>query len=350
MCVAAFSRLSGGGGYEMMTQLDERKQNDPSGVLRMKKSWIMAGLACAAGLWTAGCDWEGSSSEQSISDRYNWVNFSGVYRAASGGILITDYTIVGTEETGGVTNRVTNEAIGTAEAMQTVFSGSFRNGNIVPGSVQVVVGGFVLADGGASGDDGAGSGELSGSGKTGTISYASGAWSVDLEGDVVPAGTTLRGRYSYTRSSTPGTGGAGSGVSGRPILTLAASQNGNSLSLLDNNGATYSGKISSIRSTGGVSQNIPGTATNPADGDTVTANFEVSGRSAAGVSVRLVGTFSGLVELVQQQSTGGMQTSQPAQVRVLNRQVSGTWIEPGRTGDVNGVSGPQETTTVGPTL
>jgi hypothetical protein len=303
----------------------------------MKKIWIMAGLACVAGLWTAGCDWESSGSDNSISDRYNWVNFSGVYRAASGGVLITDYTIVGTAESG-VTNRVTNEAIGTAEAMQTVFSGAFRNGNVLPGSAQVVVGGFVLADDGSGG--------LAGAGKTGAISYESGAWSVDLAGDVVPAGTTLRGRYSYFRSPSSGIGGPGSGVSGRPIFSLAAAQSGNRLSFTDNNGAVYSGKISSIRTTGGVSQNIPGMASTPASGDTVTANFEVSGRSAAGVTVRIVGTFSGMVELVQQQQSGGQQVTQAPQVRVLNRQVNGTWIEPGRTGDVNGVSGPQEATDV----
>lgn len=302
----------------------------------MKKTWIIAGLACVAGLWTAGCNWESSGTDDSVSDRYNWVNFSGVYRALSGGVLISDYTAVGTAESG-VTNRVTNEAVGTAEAMQTVFSGSLRNGGVLEGSVQIVVGGFVLADDG--------DGVLAGGGKTGTIAYESGAWSVDLAGDVVPAGTTLRARYSYFRSPNPGSGGPASGVSGRAIYSLAASQNGNSLSIVDNNGATYSGKISSIRSTGGVSPNIPGTLGNPADGDTVTANFEVSGRSAAGVNVRIVGTFSGLVELVQQQQTGGTQTSEPPQVRVLNRQVNGTWIEPsGKTGDVNGVSGPQEAT------
>ncbi|MBP7275110.1 MAG: hypothetical protein KBA51_02785 [Kiritimatiellae bacterium] len=290
----------------------------------MKRIWISAALACLAGLWTTGCDWDWAGSDESVSDRFNWVSFSGVYRAASGSVLITDYSITA-EVDEDFTDISSNEAIATAGAMDSVFAGAFANGNVEPGSVQIVAGGYALADDGE--------GVLSGGGKTGTIAYSSGAWSVDLGAATLPAGTVLRASYSYTRSTAPGTGGPNSGVTGRAIFSLTVVQSGNRLTITDNNGATYSGQISSIRSSGGVAQNLPGGAAVPADGDTVIASFDASGTSAAGVRVRITGAFSATADVAVDAE------ALTTQIQLANRKIDGTWIEPGKTGDINGVTG-----------
>ena len=292
----------------------------------MKRIWISAALACMAGLWTTGCDWDWAGSDESVSDRFNWVSFSGVYRAATGSVLITDYSIT-PEVDADLTARVTGEAIATAGALDSVFAGTLDNGNVVAGSVQIDAGGYSLVDDGA--------GALAGGGKTGTIAYESGAWSVDLGAATLPAGTVLRASYSYTRSTTPGTGGPSSGVTGRAIFSLTVVQSGNRLTITDNNGATYSGQIS-FRTSGGVAQNLPGGAAVPADGDTVIASFDAGGTSAAGVRVKITGAFSATAEVAAPEADA---VATATQIQLVNRKIDGTWIEPNKTGDINGVSG-----------
>lgn len=288
------------------------------------KKILMAGLVGLTGAILVGCDWTGVGDGETYSDRFNWVSFSGVYRAASGGILISDYSVTAAA-TSGLTNRVVNEVIYTvSNPAQTIFSGGFDYGQVIPSTVQITAGGFVFTDNG--------SGALAGTGgRTGTIGYDSGAWSIDTFGGLA-AGTKITAEYSYYRAPTAGSGGSSAGSTGKPIFSLTVVQTGNTLSITDNNGATYSGKISSIRSTGGESQDLPGGTALPADGDTVTASFEATGTSAAGIHTRIVGAFSGVAGVVAATETT------PAQVSLSNRKVNGTWIEPSKTGDMNGVA------------
>ena len=292
------------------------------------------------GLWTAaavlvastitGCDWEGGSDAETISGRYGWVNFSGVYRGSQGGILVTDYTQ--TADTPATTNRVANERVATAVAGQSVYSGNLRQAGITAGSLTIVAGVYVLTDNGSGG--------LAGSGRTGTINYGSGAWSINLAGAWPPAGTQITATYTYYLSGTKGTTGADAGTSGKPIYAFTVQQDGNSLSILDNNGATYNGKISSIRSTGGASQDLPDSASAPVTGDQLIGSFEASGQSAAGVEVKMVGTLQGTV--------GG---ASDTGITLTDRAMYGTWIESGtgKTGDINGSASPITVSTGGGT-
>lgn len=288
------------------------------------KKILMASLAGLTGAVLVGCDWTGVGEDETYSDRFNWVSFSGVYRAATGGILITDYTVTASTESG-LTNRVLSEVVFTvSDPAQTVFSGSFDYGKVIPSTVQITAGGFVYTDNG--------SGALAGTGgRTGAVGYDGGTWSIDTFGGLA-AGTKITAEYSYSRAPSPGTGGPNPGTTGKPIFSLNVVQSGNKVTITDNNGATYSGKVSSIRSTGGQSQDLPGGTALPADGETITASFEASGRSAAGVQTRIVGAFSGVAGV-----TAATETT-AAQVQIGSRKVNGTWIEPGKTGDMNGVA------------
>ena len=64
-------------------------------------AWIGLGVVALA-LGGAGCSWETGGDATSWSSDYNWVNFSGLYRSAAGGLLVTDYTT--TPSTPGSTN------------------------------------------------------------------------------------------------------------------------------------------------------------------------------------------------------------------------------------------------------
>ncbi len=294
------------------------------------KTWLALGVAVVT-MSLAGCEWGNTSSGDSVNSRYDWANFNGVYRGDNGAI-VSDYTISGGSTAGGSV-RVSNERVGTGVSGQSKYSGTVAGHPVEANSFQVRVGVFTLAD--------IGGGVLSGSGKTGHISYDSGAWSIDLAGESPSAGAAILASYAYTQGASVDAGGANSGVSGNPIYTFNVNQDGNSVTLTDNNGAVYKGKIKSVRTSGGMNQDNreatqssqSGTQT-PNPGEVVTANFEVSGTSAAGKSVKIVGAFAGLV--------GGNYTGNTAlgggtKMWLQNRRMDGTWIESnGKTGNVAG--------------
>ncbi len=263
-----------------------------------------------------GCEWEGSGEGEGWSDRYNWVNFSGVYRGSGGGVLISDYSVSG--GTAGSTNNVSSQTLGTCNGSAATFSGSLISGNIIPGSAIITVGGFVLAD------DGAGNLVSSTPGASGTINYGSGGWGVVF--DVPPAaGTPITASYSYLGGGTIGAGG--SGTTGKVIYSFTVHHEGNVLQFTDNNGRIYQGRFGSVQSTGNVDQDRYPNAV-PNAGDMIIADFHAWGVSAAGYEVEMVGTFQAAVSIVN-----------GTVVTLSQRTVTGTWIEKGgRTGDINGQS------------
>ncbi len=283
----------------------------------MKRRWWGCAVAGAA-VVLVGCDWEAGNGAQTVSNRYNWVNFSGVYRAVSGTFLVGEFGSGG----GATTNTITGERVATAVAGQSTYAGVTSRRRVLPGTFQIVAGVYVLTDNGA--------GVLSGSGKTGSIVYQTGAWSIDLIGAWPPAGTPILASYQYTDDADPGSSGGG-------VYTFSITQSGNSLTIVDSSGATYSGQISSIRTTGGVSSDEASvTPLQPAVGDTVIASFQAEGRSRAGVGVKIVGTLSGTVAGT---SGGGGGPTSTIQIYLNNRRLQGTWIEStGRTGDIVGVA------------
>lgn len=283
--------------------------------------WSMVGLlvALAGVALVVGCegDWTSGGGVESWNDRYNWVNFSGVYRGLEGGVLVTDYSA--NAGVTGETYLAESETIATAAEGVSQYSGVLRHENVQPGSIEITTGVFTLTD--PEGD-----GTLSGSGKVGTIDYGTGAWSIDLLGEYPPAGTAIVGTYLYKKEGSGGAGGANAGSSGVTIYSFTVQQEGQNLSIVDNNGSTYSGSMGSIRSSGGVDQDD---GTSAVVGDQVIAQFTAHGTSKAGFSVNLAGTFQGTVS----GSASGTYLS--------NRRMIGTWIEQGgRTGDINGEAAP----------
>lgn len=274
----------------------------------MKKSLgILAGLTLMLGL--VSCDWSATSEDESWSDRYNWVNFSGTYRGANGALLVSAYSTTPGSNGGNV---VTREVVQRGDGVKNAFNGTLAHRGIEAGTVSidteiVGIGPISLTDDG--------SGVLAGGGGAGTIIYSTGAYSVTFTGPVV-AGAAVAARYEYTQAS--------SGSSGIAIVTFSVTQEGNRLTIVDNNGSVYNGNFGSVRTTQGTSRDTPTDAGAPAVGDTVIGSFEANGTSAAGASVTITGTFQGTVG---------------AQLQLEGRVIRGTWIEKnGKTGDVNGAA------------
>jgi hypothetical protein len=278
----------------------------------MKKSrvWglIVASVALSMGL--ISCDWSATSEDESWSDRYNWVNFSGTYRGANGALLVSSYSTTPGANDGNV---VTREVVQRGDGAKSSFNGTLAHRGIVSGTVSFDT--DVIGLGAVSlSDDGAGT--LVGGGGSGTINYSTGAYSVTFAGPVV-AGAAIAARYEYN-------GQLSGGSSGVSIVTFSVTQEGNRLTIVDNNGSVYNGNFGSVRTTQGTSRDTPTDAGTPAVGDTVIGSFEANGTSAAGASVTITGTFQGTVG---------------SALQIENRVILGTWIEKnGKTGDVNGAA------------
>lgn len=375
------------------------------------------GLAATIGL-VAGCEWESSGDGNSWSDAFNWVNFSGTYRSSTSGILVSAYTQKvsttvttststkanssgessnsssgnsssqnsssgnnssqnnSSSETSDAIQTTTNtcsEAAGTLVAKTVVAGGTLKHRPIVPRSVIIRVGSDVMLS-----DNG--SGELSGSGAKGTVSYDGGGWRIELP-DTLWSTTAraITADYAYTvttrgpegksdssdgsssssgknNESTSGSNrtstsessngnnttsttttvddGKRPGSSGGAIYSLIVVQQGQNLTITDNNGGTYKGRIGTLRSSSGATPENSNSTDNggkvlPKNGDTIVATFNCKGTSAAGMSVTITGTLSGTVSSRSSVDPGIF----------INRQMQGTWIEAGgKTGDINGTT------------
>ena len=262
----------------------------------------------------AGCDWTWSGDDDTWDDSYSWVNFNGVYKGIDGGLLVTDYTA--TPGTTGTTYTVSNENMGRMEPDESTFSARLDHYLVVAGSLSITVASWTFTD------DGEGNliGDKSGNGD---ITYSTGYVSIDLHNEV-GAANTVYATYQYKVAGTSGSGSAGAGSTGIEIYSFTMSHTGNKITIVDNNASTYSGSFSSISSYGSGTR-----GTTVANGDTVIGYYSVSGTSAAGYTVNMVGTFQATFEL-----SGN-------NYRLTNRRLYGTWIETGGTsGDINGEASP----------
>ncbi len=225
-----------------------------------------------------------------------------------------------------------SESAGYLDAGALSKSGTAGHKSIVPRSFTITVGDVTMSDDG--------DGNLTGSGvKSGSVSYDGGGWSFTLSDkysstsprrvsvaysyriSVVDGKREVIVRYGYSVSNSGGSGGsAQAGSTGKPIYSFVVSQQGQNLTITDNNGAKYTGRISGMRSASGIGP----TNSLPRDGDTIVASFSTKGTSAAGKQVTITGTFQGTVS---------------ASV-FTGRTMQATWVESGgKTGDVNGTTG-----------
>lgn len=283
----------------------------------MKRIGLLGVCISVAMMGLVGCDWDTGSDATSWSSSYNWVNFSGVYRSAAGGLLVTDYTT--TPSTPGSTNEVSGKASGTGISRVSA-SGTLAPGNIVPGSVRITL---YAANGNLhSSYQDNGNGVLLGGLAPGTISYVVGSWGVDFSSSMgAPEGGRWEATYRYYVSNSGSSGSGAKPGSTGTIYSFTILQQGQHLTFTDNNGATYTGYIGEMRTASGTERSDEEGKFMPTDGDTMIATFECAGVSAALMQVKIVGTLQGTV-------ASGVFTG-----RTLN----GTWIEQGgKTGDING--------------
>ena len=264
----------------------------------MKRNVLFTGAMAALIGLTVGCEWTGTSSEESWNDAYSWVNFSGTYRLYN--------TVPATPGTPGTPSEtetevpVSNESQGLTTVGGTVYNGQVAKRPVVAGSLTLNVGGYVFNDDG--------SGTLTG-GASGTINYGTGAWSADT-GSGTGGGLPIRATYSYLQAGTiitPGT----PGTPGSAITSLTVHQQGNLLTFTDNNGVVYSGRVTGA--------NVPSDSRTAGN---VRLNFEVT----AGNGAKIIGTLSG-------DWSGGVSGT------LANRLLRGTYSRGGTHVELQGTSG-----------
>ncbi len=287
--------------------------------------------------FVAGCEWTGSGSDGTWSDQYNWVNFSGVYKPISGGILVQSHayaaaTAAGTNSVATVRRRVT-ETIGTGTGGSRSFSSTLGHAPVASGSIFVTDGFEAFQDvptpGTLAGDKGG----------TGSINYNTGAISVTFNLDP-GAGIAIQCTYEYDEALGSGSGSSSSSSSSSPqgsslaVYSLSVFQQGNLLEMTDNNGALYKGKMGSLASSGGANQG------QVADGSTVTAQFSANGISANGRGIKIVGTLQGRYQAGTSSGSSGSSSGTATSWLLTSRTMQATWIEDGGqfTGDITAVA------------
>lgn len=239
----------------------------------------------AAAIALTGCDWGGTGSEESWNDAYAWANFSGTYKLVTNIQPIVEVPTTPTVEP--TTSEPTTPSTPATPSTPTVITKtgsithSLKRGetgyatgqkDLKPGTVTIT------SNVGHSWKD-EGDGRLTDLNGTyhGSVSYASGMCAINWDSTVFPGNTiTITFAYEGTEGggssggstpitpggsgggSTPVTpGGSSSGGSTvtkptAPITWLTVTQKGNLLTMKDNDGTTYAGRITgaSVPSTG----------------------------------------------------------------------------------------------------
>jgi len=266
----------------------------------MRRIGLLAGTICV--LLGTGCEWGGSGDEDFWDDSYSWLNFSGTYRLQN---VVAPTPGAPGSTTGTTTEvQVSNENQGsTGAGLTDSFAGVLDNSPIVAGSVTIIIAGVAFVDNGA---------EVLVGGNGGTIKYGTGAWTAKTVGNP-DAGQPITASYRYQKSGTiinPGT----PGQAGSTITYLNVNQKGNLLTMTDNRGVVYNGRVTGA--------SVPENGAEPANN--VRMVFEVSNDSA-----KIVGTLSG-----DWSGTGTAATG-----TLSNRELQGTYSSGGKHTDLLAVSG-----------
>ncbi len=287
----------------------------------MKSKLVFAGLA-GMGLMVlgmTGCEWtSGGGVDTWVSTGYDWANFSGNYRAPDGRVLVREFGRTNMLGTISVTNSSRDEVIGTGDGMTTEFSGTIH-GVPIPGTLTIIVGSYRFTD--ATANTGLGTYNLSVSpadGSSGTINYASRVWTLKFPAPIA-AGTPIKANYMYLVTQED----AGQGNHGQAIYSFVVYHTGNTLRLVDSNGAVYEGNIGDMNTTGGNYDASDPSVVIPEDAQ-VFAQFSASG-SSAGYAITIAGTLQGDFDSGENE--------------MVNRRMQATFIEAGGfSADINAVA------------
>lgn len=217
---------------------------------------ITATAICAAAL--VGCEWGGVHSGESWNDAYSWANFTGTYKLVS---TIDAASESGSGSSSSSSSTETSTTVTTTNYPSTTWSGSYTGNktyqtnrqHLRPGSVNITVAGLE----GSFSDK---SGVMAYSGATANsadVDYATGAITITLVNESYFAGkkpkismmaekievTTTTTRNGTTTTTTTSGDSSKTTKKSVPITWLNLTQKGNLLTFVDNNGVTYSGKI-----------------------------------------------------------------------------------------------------------
>lgn len=293
----------------------------------------------------AGCDWEAYNSDTSWTDNgFSWVSLTGTYRAQTEGMMLVLDPTVASRLSGsaGTTNTVTGEVIAYGNASSTLLEGILDNPGIVPTTLSIAGAGYVFTD--------RGNGSMTGTaGATGSVVYATGRWSLDFLTVAPDVDAEFIARYQWTAAGMSATNESARGNSGPPIYLLSVEQTGNRLTFLDNNGDRYDGSLLSVSTTGSGSTTVDDTTTEGSSSSTLIAPYQVTGLGSK-ANVTINGQFLGTYVFQQQlsqypnSSVSYVEDATTSAYYLLNRTVTGTWLEHDpagnviRTGDIIGVA------------
>jgi hypothetical protein len=270
-----------------------------------------------------GCEWSSGGGATTWNDRENFVDFSGDYKNADGGVLVRMFGAGSGSTTNNTTstNIVSGELLATGNGSATVFSGALAHPSPIRGTLTIVVGGYRFSD---PGTVSAGTVALTvtpSDGTSGTLNLNTGVWSIFFASPLAN-GTQILGAYQYLSSTS--VVNSNQGNHGNPIYSFILSQQGNKIKITDSCGSTYEGTIGSVRTTGGVPIDLDPTNPDPVPTTgPIVAQFSATGYSQ-GYNVQIVGVLQGTL-------TAGTTLS--------GRTMKATFIEEGgNDADVNGTA------------
>lgn len=194
----------------------------------MKKTLIPLTAVAVSAAAFVGCEWGGAHRGDYWNDAYSWANFSGTYKLAAG--IDSSSTATGTTET-------SSKQVGNAKSLYWSEGTTLTlDPGLVKGSISVKFNGFHFSDNG--------DGTLSCSDTTvgGSGSYSADAGTVNISFTTAVGPQTVHVSYSYNISTSTSAMSGGSVVES-PITWLNVNQKGNLLTIEDNNGTIYNGKI-----------------------------------------------------------------------------------------------------------
>lgn len=222
----------------------------------MKSVFRFGAAAAVIAATLVGCDWGGVSSNESWNDAYAWANFSGTYKLVTEVYVDTNNSDGGNEgENSGNPSKQGAPVVGAQNLGYGVTATIKINKEqvllgLVPGSVSVKV--EYREDANTIREfkmDDDGNGNLTtkhfqGDHPSGTITYSSGEIGLTFLSTmyVEKATVTYKSYYDASLGVTGGTSSDGASHS-YPITWLNVTQKGNLLTLQDNDGRTYAGKI-----------------------------------------------------------------------------------------------------------
>ncbi len=244
----------------------------------------------------AGCEWSTGGGAATFNDRENFVDFSGNYKAADGGVLVRQFGVGSSSTTNSSTSTATNtvagELLATGDGTTTAFSNRLGHPPPISGTLTIVVGGYRFNDPGIAS---AGTVVLTvtpSDGSYGTMNFDTGVWALSFPSPIA-SGTQFLGAYQYLATTTSNIVNNSQGNHGNPIYSFVLHQQGNKITITDGCSSTYEGTIGSVRTTGGypIDLNPANPSAAPTTGPVV-AQFSATGYSQ-GYNVQIVGVLQG---------------------------------------------------------